>query len=201
MCGHCSQGVALGWLNDAPLVLKNLGVALGWLSDASLVLKDLSVALGCLSDAPLVLKNLSVAPGCLNTAPLVILRRITNVESIPHIPFIKCDIVPNKECPVFFLEGFCAVVFALLGNVLADCFHIGFGNSEGPVAGLPGKCREFHSLSFDPFGGGFFDVFDDLTDGNCSSHVEKEMDVIFQRVDENGSAMKVLQNGSHVGMQ
>jgi hypothetical protein len=184
MCGHCSQGVALGWL-----------------SDASLVLKDLSVALGCLSDAPLVLKNFAVARGFHSTAPLVLLCRITNAESIPHIPFIIRDIVAFEECPVFFLEGFCAVVFALLGNVLADSFDIRFRNGEGSITRLPGKCDEFLSLGFDPFRRGFFDILDNLTDGNCSSHVEKEMDVIFHRVDENRNAVKVLQNGSHVGMQ
>ena len=180
----CSQGVALGCPNAAPLVLKDLGVALG-----------------CPNAAPLVLNTLGVGLGCSNAAPLVLLQQCPNVESIPNIPFIKYDIVPNKKCPVFFVECFCAVVFALVGNVLADSFHIRFGNGEGAVTRLPGECGEFHSLSFDPFGGGFFDVFDDLTDGNCSSQVEKKMDVVFHRVDENGSAVKVLQNGSHVGMQ
>ncbi len=133
MWGHCSQGVALGSLSAAPLVLKSFAVALGSLSAAPLVLKSFAVALGVHSTAPLVLKNFAVALGCLSTAPLVLLSRIPNVESIPHIPFIIRDIVAFEECPVFFLEGFCAVVFALLGNVLADSFDIRFGNSEGSV--------------------------------------------------------------------
>ncbi len=148
-----------------------------------------------------MLKNSGVALGLRGAAPLVLLQRIPNAESIPNISFIKCDIVAFEKCPVFFLKCFCAVVFALVGNVLADSFHIRFGNGEGSVTRLPSEFREFPSLSFDPFGRGFFDILDDLTDGNCPSQVEKEMDVVFHRVDENGSAVKVLQNGSHVGMQ
>jgi len=141
MWGHFSQGVALGSLSSAPLVLynlpvargslstaplvlKNFAVALGSLSAAPLVLKNFGVALGSLSTAPLVLKNFAVARGFHSTAPLVLLCRITNAESIPHIPFIIRDIVAFEECPVFLLECFCAVVFALVGNVLTDSFHI-----------------------------------------------------------------------------
>ena len=41
----CSQGVALGCPNVAPLVLKDLGVALGCPNAAPLVLKDSGVGL------------------------------------------------------------------------------------------------------------------------------------------------------------
>ena len=71
---------------------------------------------------------------------------------IPHVSFIERDVVAFEECAVFFLECFRAVVFALVGDVLADGFHIGFGNGEGSVSGLPCECAERCSLGFNPFG-------------------------------------------------
>ena len=76
--------------------------------------------------------------------------------------------MPYKEGPVFLLKCFRPVVFALVGNVLPDGFDIGFRNGESPVSGLPRKSGKFRTLGFDPFGRGFFNVFDGLADGNCS---------------------------------
>jgi hypothetical protein len=60
--------------------------------------------------------------------------------------------VAFEELSVFLLKGFLAVVFALIGNVLADGFDIGFRNGEGTIASLLGECREFRTLGFNPFG-------------------------------------------------
>ena len=45
---------------------------------------------------------------------------------IPYMPFIECDVVTLEECPVFLLKGFLVVVFALVGDVLANGFNMGF---------------------------------------------------------------------------
>jgi hypothetical protein len=109
--------------------------------------------------------------------------------------------VAFEECTVFFLECFLAMVFALVGDVLADGFDIGFGNGESTVSGLPCECAEWCPLGFDPFGGGFFDVLDDLADRDGPGEIEKQVSVVFDGIDEDGSAVEVLQNGSHVCVQ
>ena len=84
-----------------------------------------------------------VAPGWLGVAPLALGMRdpwvvrsalkmcdaamsSLRTASIPHISFIERYIVAFEECPVFLLKGFRPVVFALVGDVLADGFNIGF---------------------------------------------------------------------------
>lgn len=136
------------------------------------------------------------APGCLGAAPLVL-----TTGSIPHISFIKRDVVAFEKCPVFILKRFLAVVFALVGDVLAHGFDIGSGNGEGSVSGLPCECGEFRALGFDPFRGRFFNILDDLADRDGPSEIEKQVSVVFDGIDEDGSAVEVLQDGGHVGMQ
>jgi len=143
------------------------------------------------------------APGCLGVAPLVLKNAapLGLKISIPHIPFIKCDVVAFEEGAVFVLEGFFLMMFALVGDVLADGFHVGFGDGEGTVSGLPCEGGEFRALGFDPFGGGFFDVFDDLADGHGSRQIEEQVGVVFHGVDENGSTSEILQYRGHVGVE
>lgn len=109
--------------------------------------------------------------------------------------------MPLEKRTVFLLKAFCPVVFALVGNVLADGFHIGFRNSKCAVSRLPCKCSEFRPLGFDPFGRGFFNVFDGLADGDGSGEIKKQMGVVLDGIDENGSTAEVLQHCRHVGVQ
>ena len=103
--------------------------------------------------------------------------------------------------PVFVLECFLAMVFALVGDVLPHGFDIGFGYSEGTVACLPCECREFRALGFDPFRRRFFDIFDGFADGCGAPEVEQEVDVVFDGIDENGRGTQVLKDGGHVGVE
>jgi hypothetical protein len=109
--------------------------------------------------------------------------------------------VPFEECPVFILKGLLAMVFALIGDVFPHGFDVGFGNGEYAVSGLPCEGPKFRSLVLDPFGRGFFDVLHGLTDRHGAGEFEKEVDVIFDRIDEDGVAIEVLEDGGHVGMQ
>ena len=88
-----------------------------------------------------------------------------------------------EELPVFFLEGFFAVVFALIDDVLANVIEVGFGNGEGPIARLPGKWIKFGALGFDPFGRGLFSVFHGFADGSGAGQIEEEMCVVFDGID------------------
>lgn len=80
--------------------------------------------------------------------------------------------MPLEKCPVFLLKRFLPVVFALVGNIFANGFHVGFGHREGSISGLPSECGELRPLGFDPFGGGFFNILDDLADRDSPGEVE-----------------------------
>ena len=121
--------------------------------------------------------------------------------SIPHIAFIERDVVPFKKRPVFLLKGFCPVVFALVGDVGADGSHVGFRNGKCSVSRLPRKSGEFLALGFDPLGRGFFDLLDDLADGNGSGQVEEQVGVVLHRIDKDRRTAEVLQDCGHVGVQ
>lgn len=121
--------------------------------------------------------------------------------SIPHIAFIERDVVPLKKRPVFLLKCFRPVVFALVSDVGADGSHVGFRNGKCSVSRLPRKSGEFLALGFDPLGRGFFDLLDDLADGNGSGQVEEQVGVVLHRIDKHGGTAEILQDAGHVAVE
>ena len=102
---------------------------------------------------------------------------------------------------VFLLKRFPGVMFALVGDVFTNGIDVGFGNGERPITGLPGKIQELRSLRLDPFGRRLLDILDGPTDRDGSGQVEEQMGMVFDGIDEHGSAAKVFQHGGHVAVQ
>lgn len=95
----------------------------------------------------------------------------------------------------------CSRWFALVRDVFAHGFDIRLGDGKSAVTGLPREGGELRALGFDPFGGGFFDIFDGFADGGGSGEVVKQVGVVFNGVDENRMATEILQDGGHISMQ
>ncbi len=74
-------------------------------------------------------------------------------------------------------------------------------NGERPITGLPGEMRKLRSPGLDPFGRCLLDIFNGLTDGHGSGQIEEQMGMVFDGIEEHGSAAKVLQHGGHVTVQ
>ena len=96
-----------------------------------------------------------------------------NRRLIPDVSFIVGNPVPFEKQTVFFLGCLLAMVFPLIGDVFANGLHVGFGNSERSVAGLPCEVREARPLRFDTFGRRFFDVLDGLADGHRAGKIKE----------------------------
>ena len=54
------------------------------------------------------------------------------------------------------------MMFLLAGDVVSNRWDVGFTNRKRPISRLPCKRGQSRALSFDPFGGGFFYIFDRL---------------------------------------
>jgi hypothetical protein len=106
----------------------------------------------------------------------------------------------GKKRAVFILEIHLPVVLFLPGNVLPNSSHVGFAHGKCTITGLPGKCRKFPTLGLDPFGRGFFDILDNVADGNGSAQIQKYMDMIFDRIYYKVRTSRVFDYNSHVSM-
>jgi hypothetical protein len=120
---------------------------------------------------------------------------------IPQIVFVKGHAMALQEGPIFFLKRFLVVMLLLGGDVLTHGGDIGLGNGEGPVSRLPGEAGKFGALGFDPFGRNLFDLFHGVADRDSATQFKEDVDVIRDRVDEDGRASQVLQDGRHVTVQ
>lgn len=89
----------------------------------------------------------------------------------------------------------------MVGDIMSDSLKIRRGDGKGPIAGLPRKAPKHWSLGFDPFRRGLFDVLDRLTDRNGAGEIEKKVNVVFDGIDEDGSAAQILKHGGHVSVK
>jgi hypothetical protein len=105
--------------------------------------------------------------------------------------------MPFEEGAILFL----AMMFHLAGNVFTHGGDIGFGDSERPIPGLPRKPGEFPALGFDPFRGSLFDLFHGIADRDGSAKFKENVNVVFDRIDQDWRAVQVLQNSGHVAVQ
>ncbi len=106
-----------------------------------------------------------------------------------------------QELPVFLLKRFLAVVFLLVGDVIANGFDVGLGNGESPVARLPCEMGKLISLRFNPSRRMLFDILHGLADGDGPGKVEEDVNVVFDGIDEHRRTTKILEHRRHVGMQ
>jgi len=74
------------------------------------------------------------------------------VESIPHIPLVKGDVVAPQEAAKLILKRNLPVMLLLPGNVGAHVIHLRLPNGENAVAGLPCKIGQIRCLRLHPSG-------------------------------------------------
>ena len=90
------------------------------------------------------------------------------VGLVEDVAGIEDDVVALEECEVFLLEGFGAVMLALVLDIFNDLGENGFANCESSVSVLPreGALVEF---AFNPEGSAAFDELDGFAKGHCGS--------------------------------
>ena len=120
---------------------------------------------------------------------------------VPQIIFVKGHAMALEEGPVFFLKRFFAVMLLLAGDVCPHGGDIGLRNGECPISRLPGKAGKFGALCLDPFGRNLLDLFHGVADRDGAAQFKEDVDVIGDRVDEDGRAAEILQDGRHVTVQ
>ena len=109
--------------------------------------------------------------------------------------------MPLEEGPIFFLKRFLAVMLLLAGDVFTHGGDIRLGNGECPISGLPRKPCKFGALRLDPFRRNLFDLFHGVADRDGAAQFKEDVDMVRDRVDEDGRAAQVLQDGRHVTVQ
>ena len=93
------------------------------------------------------------------------------------------------------------MVFLLPGDIVAYGGNVRLRNGECAIASLPGERRKLRALSLNPFGRRLLDFFHSFADRDGSTELEENVNMILDRIDEDGRTAQVLENSGHVSVQ
>jgi hypothetical protein len=118
--------------------------------------------------------------------------------SVEQVTLFKRDFMFNHERPVFFLEGFGPVVFALRSDIRDHFRNVGFADGECGVAILPCETVESGKGLFDPRGRSAFDQLHRFTDRCVRWDAEQKMDMVFDSTDGEGFQSVLASDASDI---
>ncbi len=106
--------------------------------------------------------------------------------SVEQVALFKRDFMFNHERPVFFLEGFGPVVFALRSDIRDHFRNVGFADGERRVAVLPCETAESGKGLLNPRGRSAFYKLHRFADRCGRGNAEQKMNVVFDSADREG---------------
>ena len=121
--------------------------------------------------------------------------------SIPNVTFINFHAVLPAKRPEFVLKRYRAMMFLLRRNIGADLLDIRLTHRKRTITTLPVKVPVSRPLFLHPFRRTLLGLFHQPGDGDGAGKIAKNVNVIFDAIDQDGLAPDALQDTRHISVQ
>jgi hypothetical protein len=121
--------------------------------------------------------------------------------SIPHISFIKFDVVTFQQRSQFILERLRTVMFRLRENVSFHMFELGLANGKRTITALPGEFLMLWKGFVNPFRRVRFDDANQLRHRHLFPQRNQKMHMVRHTADSDENAIHVSNNSTNLVVQ